>query len=354
VLVSPTFGAYGGIEAFVLAVDDHLRSDPRFEVRTCFKRVAGFELQPDFERLCRSCPVEFFDRASRGLWSAVAWADVVHAQNASPDIAATSWLLRKPLALTMHNALPSGPPLRRLTWRIAARMATARWYNSRFVWQSWERQSRSGSAHVPTISQLPAAYVPPVARRGFVFLGRMIAGKGADILLEAYRRAALDPEVWPLTFLGEGPVRVELERRCTLERTPGVRFARFVAGDVKARALAKAKWLVAPSHWQEPFGLVALEARSVAVPCIVTADGGLPEAAGRDALVCPPADPAALADALRRAAAMPDSEYASRSCRTHADLEAELTPLSFYLDAYVDLAAAHRGAAGLRNGVGAP
>lgn len=337
-LVSPTFGAYGGMEAFVLALAHELRQDARFEIRVCFKRTAMFAMQPSFQRLCDDAPVEFLDRASRSLCSAILWADVVHGQNVSPDLVVLARLLRKPLALTIHNALPSRSRARRLAWRLGAALATVRWYNSRFVWRTWEpRGLRAGSAHVPTISQLPAAYVPPCDRRGFVFLGRLVAGKGADVLLEAYRLASLDPDLWPLTILGDGPLRSTLEER--FANTRGVRFGGFVEGETKASMLAGAKWLVVPSHWREPFGLVALEARSVGVPCVVTDDGGLPEAAGRDALVCPPASSAALAELLTRAAAMPETEYVQRSRRAKDDLGHELVPAAFYGDAYLQLAA---------------
>jgi glycosyltransferase involved in cell wall biosynthesis len=114
----------------------------------------------------------------------------------------------------------------------------------------------------------------------------------------------------------------------------------FLDDRQKAAALAHAKWLVAPSHWREPFGLVALEARSVGIPCIVTRDGGLPEAAGREALLCAPGDADALAASLRHAAAMPDDEYAARATRTHDSLRDALVPAGFYPEAYRRLVSA--------------
>jgi glycosyltransferase involved in cell wall biosynthesis len=221
---------------------------------------------------------------------------------------------------------------------MSASLASVRWYNSHFVWKTWEPdQPDPASFCVPPTSRLAPADVAPDARRGFVFLGRFVPGKGADVLLEAYKQAKLNPGVWPLTFIGDGPLGRALKDRSVGERIDGVRFAGFIDGEMKARTLGGAKWLVAPSHWQEPFGLVAREARSLGVPCIVTRDGGLPEAAGRDALVCEPGDVDGLTTLLRRAASMPWEEYVRRAGRTKEDLRHQQVPLSFYLDTYLTL-----------------
>jgi glycosyltransferase involved in cell wall biosynthesis len=225
-----------------------------------------------------------------------------------------------------------------VAWRLAAASATARWYNSRYVWQSWEPRLRArNSAHVPLSSRLPHAYVPPDARHGFLFMGRLVAGKGADFLVAAYERAGFDPAEWPLTIAGDGPLRPALEAMVAERRIAGVHFTGFVTGEAKARALAGARWLVVPSHWREPFGLVAVEARGLGVPCVVTDDGGLPEAAGRDAIVCASGDVAALTRALRSAAAMPPDEYRWRATRARADLDDDVMPMWFYGNAYVRL-----------------
>ena len=337
-LVSPCFGAYGGVEAFVFAVADAVGRDPRFEVRVCFKRVAHFALQPALEKYCQAAHVEFCDRASRDLWSAIAWADVVHAQNASPDVAMMAALLRKPLALTIHDFLPPAPWLRRLSWQASARAASARWYNSRSVWSTWEPNGDlAASARVPTVSRFEPASPEPAARTGFLFIGRLVDSKGVEVLLDAYQRARLDPAAWPLTIVGDGPLRAELEARAARAGVPGVRFLGFVDDGMKAGLLASAKWLVAPSHAHEGLGLVVLEARHAGVPCIIARHGGLPEAGGRDALVCEPRDVAGLAALLEMTATMSESEYLQRSLRTKAELANELVPMSFYSDAYLGL-----------------
>jgi glycosyltransferase involved in cell wall biosynthesis len=338
-LLSPCFGAYGGVEAFVFAVADAVRHDPRFEVRICFKRTARFSLQPALDAYCRAAGhVQFCDRASRELWSAIAWADVVHAQNASPDVALMTAILRKPLALTIHDFLPDTPWARRLSWQASARVASARWYNSKSVWNTWEPNGAlASSARVPTVSRFEPAASAAGPKNGFLFVGRLVDSKGADVLLDAYRQAALDPAVWPLTIVGDGPMRPALEQRAKGAGLKGVRFTGFVDDKTKAELLASAKWLVAPSHAHEGLGLVVLEARHAGVPCIITRHGGLPEAGGRDAIVCDPGDVSGLAAALRSAASMPDDEYQRRSHRTRQDLDSELVPLSFYPDAYLRL-----------------
>lgn len=336
-LVSPCFGSYGGIEAFVFAVAGTVMGDSRFDLRLVFKRTSRFDLQPALERLCRGYPVEFCDRASRRLWSHVAWADVIHAQNAPPDVAAFAALLRKPLAVTIHDFLPESPRLRRLSWQFGARAASARWYNSTPVWKTWEPGKPStGSARVPTVSQLPVAFVEPSLRKGFLYVGRLVDSKGVDVLIDAYAASGLSPDAWPLTITGDGPLRADLETKG--RGIPGLRFSGFVDDDRKAGLMASAKWVVVPSHAHEGLGLVAIEARHVGVPCIITRHGGLPEAGGRDALACDPHDVAGLAALLRTAATMSADEYESRSARTKADLARELVPLSFYADAYLSLA----------------
>ncbi len=336
--MAPTFGAYGGMEAFVLTLADELVRDPRLEIRVCFKMVAGFNAEPALVDATQGQPVGFCSKASKALWSAIAWADVVHAQNASPDVALMAAAMRKPVALSLHNVLPARPRLRRLSWQMSARLAAVRWYNSRFVWDTWEpHDHQEGSTCVfPSSSSLQAS-VPVGERRGFVFLGRLVPGKGVDVLLDAYHRAGLDPSAWPLSIAGDGPMRSELETQAAKLGLTGVRFHGFVTGDDKARLIASASWLVVPSHGQEPFGLVAHEARSLTVPCIVTRDGGLPEAAGLQALICEPRDVNGLAAALRSAVAMGDREYQRRCEDTKRDLSTETTPMSFYAEAYLNL-----------------
>lgn len=279
-------------------------------------------------------PAKFVDRAGKELAAALRWADIVHLQNASPDVIFLAKAFGKPIVLTIHNYMPRQLNLHRLLWRISARFAQARWYNSNFVWKTWEGiHPRPTSRKVPTTSRLPEGVVPPNERSGFLFIGRWIANKGIETLVEAYARANLERSAWPLVLIGDGPLRPAIEnlvRRHGLE----VQMPGFVDDAAKAEYMRKARWVVVPPHTNEDFGLTALEARNLGVPCIITRDGGLPEAGGKQALICEPRDPEGLARLLEQAARMSPEEYRERAETTRLELSDEMVPLAFYAESY--------------------
>ncbi|CAN5661893.1 N/A [soil metagenome] len=336
VIVSPCQGAYGGIEAFVLAVAEALRREPDFEVRICFKEVKGFVLQPNLKKMLQGERVLFCDGGwDRDLREAIDWADVVHLQNASPDVTLLTKLARKPLVMTIHNYNASEFSLHRMLWRISAGLATERWYNSQFVWDTWEPATkRAGSRRIATTSKLPEGWTEPAERRGFAFIGRWVANKGVDTLLDAYAMAKIEHEKWPLTLMGDGPLRPLIEYAIDRRQVSNARVLGFVDEETKRQEIQNARWMVVPPNTREDFGLTAVEARHLGVPCIITRDGGLPEAGGRQALICEPDDPAALARLLEQAAAMEETEYAERAERTREELKTELEPIEFYASAF--------------------
>jgi glycosyltransferase involved in cell wall biosynthesis len=343
-LVSPCQGTYGGIEAFVLAVAEAVRREPDFQVRVCFKKVKGFALHPNLTTMLRDESFTFVDSASRALAGAIKWADIVHLQNASPDVLALAKFFRKPIVLTIHNYMPREWSLHRLLWQIGACWANARWYNSDFVWQTWEgNRKRHGSCKVPTVSKLPEGWTPPGERRGFIFVGRWIANKGIETLLDAYAQADLDRGRWPLLLMGDGPLRPAIEARIGNYGLREISIAGFVDETTKGQRMQEARWIIVPPNTNEDFGLTAIEARNLGVPCIITRDGGLPEAGGDQALVCEPDDPLALANLLEQAARMSETEYAERARRTREELARELEPIDIYARSYRRILA--RGAA---------
>lgn len=336
-IVSPTFGGYGGLEAFVLALVAGLQAAPDLTIHLYFKRTAGFELSTELREAVAGLAdrISFVPRASGALASAILRADVVHAQNPSPDVVLFAKASRRPLLINVINHRRSPGGARSLLWRYALRRADGRFYISEFVRRTWEGNSAWPNSQVVfPISALPEGPLPSAERRGFVFAARWIPNKGIDTLVDAYAAAQLDPVVWPLTLVGDGPLRPEIERRISRHGVRGVSMPGFVAADEKAAFIRSARWMVVPPNTNEDFGLTAIEARHVGVPCIITRDGGVPEAAGDEALACEPGDVRGLADRLREAAGMSELEYERRARSTRESLARQLAGPEFYGQTY--------------------
>ena len=140
--------------------------------------------------------------------------------------------------------------------------------------------------------------VPPAAPVA-VSIGRHVPEKGYRHLVDA--AAALDrarPGAhW--IFVGDGELRGELEARA---RRSGLESRVHFTGwrDDVADVLALADVCVLPSE-SEGFGRVLVEAMAMGRAVVATAIGGVPDVvvAGETGLLVPPADPAALAEAVR-------------------------------------------------------
>lgn len=341
-LAAPTFGVYGGIEAFVLALADWLTAHSAHDVRVCFKLVGTDTVAPALRDRCEALAIRhrFVVRGSRDLWHDIRWAELVHGNTCSPDVALYAKLSGKPLVLTIHNWFRGHRGWRNRLWYACSRLADWRTYNSEFVARTWEPGGpHRASELMPTVSHLPDREAPFEARRGFLFVARLIPNKGLDVLVEAYARARIDKDAWPLAIAGDGPLRPWLDDYVARNRPRGLEVLGFVAEEEKARRIAHARWLVAPANTKEDMGLTPIEARSVAVPAIVTRDGGLPEAGGPSALVCEPGDVASLTAELERAAAMAEAEYRQRARAAQETLRDYLRPLSAYLAIYERLRA---------------
>lgn len=182
----------------------------------------------------------------------------------------------------------------------------------------------------PTLAGAPADPPP-----GFhvLFLGRMTAIKGGDLLIRAVADAAdaLGQPV-PLTMAGDGPQRAAWER---LAARLGVdaAFTGWVDDEGRAALFRAASVLAVPSVWPEPFGLVGLEAGVFGVPAVAFDVGGIDDwlTDGVNGWLVPGDPPSAddFAGALARAARAPD---ALRGMRLGARDVAERMSLERHVD----------------------
>ena len=334
-------GRFGGLESFVLTVAMGVADIPGISVEVLFKKAGNFLLHDDLKQKIRasSVKVTFCSRSSRLLWYTLTRADLVHLQNPCPDVVLMTRLLGKPLLLNIINHTKDDGSLHQRIWRFCLYLAHRRFYISNFVRLSWEKSSRPrhGSQVVFPICELShLAPLPTEQRSGFVFVARWIENKGLDILVEAYASAGLDTKLWPLRLLGDGPLRPQImDRLDELGLKGEVDTPGFLPEYEKADRIRHSRFAVIPPNTGEDFGLVAIEARHLGIPCLITTDGGVPEAAGPHSLHCIPGNEAALRSLLQQAASMSDTDYSRIAASAHSSLGAELVRPEFYADTYL-------------------
>jgi glycosyltransferase involved in cell wall biosynthesis len=175
---------------------------------------------------------------------------------------------------------------------------------------------------------------------GFVagWVGRLTSEKGADVLLEGL--TAVRDLPLRVSVVGTGGQLPALRSRAEALGLGAVLTWHGAVPDAE-RIMAAFDVFVLSSR-TEGTPIVLFEAMAAGVPIVATRVGGVPDVlAEREALLVPPEQPGALADALRAVFADP----ASAAGRTQAAQEAlhDRFGVEPWLDAYVRIYAAVAG-----------
>jgi glycosyltransferase involved in cell wall biosynthesis len=181
-------------------------------------------------------------------------------------------------------------------------------FNSRYTLERARRAGVSSSEMTvvhPGIDDRFQEQAPPAPWRWRqAYVGRIDRQKGIDTAVAALEH--LPPDA-TLTVWGTGDERYLADLRSLAARIgvrDRVRFEGFAAGERLRSAYAEADVLVFPVRWNEPFGLVPLEAMGVGRPVVTTSRGGTAEFVRdeENALVFDADDARALAACVRRLA----------------------------------------------------
>jgi glycosyltransferase involved in cell wall biosynthesis len=121
----------------------------------------------------------------------------------------------------------------------------------------------------------------------FVMGGRLVRHKGVAAAVAAWREAGAP---LPMVIAGDGP---------EIDACAGATVLGWLSRQDWLRHLEDVRALLFPPLWQEPFGILGLEALSRGVPVIVSDVGGTRDWSGAGSIHVPPGDVDAMADAIR-------------------------------------------------------
>jgi glycosyltransferase involved in cell wall biosynthesis len=127
---------------------------------------------------------------------------------------------------------------------------------------------------MPAMAPAPLVLDPP----RLLCVGRLVREKGFDVAIKAMMPIVARFPAARMTIAGDGIARLELEELAQqLELADAIEFPGWVAPESIRTLINSSSIVVMPSRWQEPFGLVALEAAQMGRPIVATRQGGLPE-----------------------------------------------------------------------------
>lgn len=179
---------------------------------------------------------------------------------------------------------------------------------------------------IPFRHESPAPQVRPAPLR-FGYMGTLSEPKGLRWLIEQFQQLPIDAT---LQIAGRGQLDDE-ERFKALAQSPRISFVGYRTPEDFYTQIDVA---IVPSIWNEPFGMVAVEACSWSVPVIASRVGGLPEIIQDqlNGLLCSPDDPDSLGVAMLKLHQHPDL-LARLSAQARISV-GSLTDLQLMLDSY--------------------
>ncbi len=250
-------------------------------------------------------------RFARAIWPPDPYIGLLHARAAAAEIARGAFDvvhahlpaflafaddLPAPVVYTVHHA--PDPSLQRFYGAApgAVRVAIA------------ARQAALVRPAADAVVQhgLDPGMYPTCGRGGDLafFLGRLSWCKAPDVAIEAARLAGMPIVVAGRAHQDGGPAGWEEQVLEPALRAPGVTWIPGADLATKRRLFARSRALLVPLRWEEPFGLVMIEALLAGCPVVASPMGAAPEIVrdGADGFLV--SGPDGMADALRRAATL--------------------------------------------------
>lgn len=172
---------------------------------------------------------------------------------------------------TLHGLLlpnDHGPLLR--TFADVPVVSISRSQRTALPWAHWQRTVHHG---------IPPDELPYAERAGeyLLFMGRITPGKRPDLAIEIACRADVSLKIAAVVHEGERAYFHETIEPLIARHRRHVEFLGEVGGEARASLLSEARALLMPIDWEEPFGLVIVEAMACGTPTIAFRRGAIPE-----------------------------------------------------------------------------
>lgn len=150
-----------------------------------------------------------------------------------------------------------------------------------------------------TSFEIPERDDKDTERARLLYVGYLRDSKGVRYLVDAMDHL---PPSFELTIVGGGPEYDTLrERAAGSSAADRIELPGEVPYAEVTQAYVNADVFVHPGVWPEPFGRTILEAMQAGLPVVATEIGGPAETVPQEDLLCQPADPAGLAECIKRA-----------------------------------------------------
>lgn len=206
-----------------------------------------------------------------------------------------------PVVLVLHNdpltmrGARTVPQRQELLTRMARVVVVSHWLKDRFATGlSTPVNGLSVLSNCLDLSLLPSPSPAALREPVFLFVGRIVADKGADVFVQACARALPWLPGWSAEMIGgdrpgtQVPDTPFLRKLRPMAQSAGVELHGYQPHSEVLEALSRAAIAVVPSRWDEPFGLTALEAMGCGAALICSPQGGLSEVVGQAALLVEP------------------------------------------------------------------